>query len=354
MGCGWWQEPLEKHMACMWKKTVTMNSLCVRLYEPLIQFYGPLAETFPELCPNLQRIRDALQTHDWSLIHELGSGCSKSLLRGCLTRDPDVFFADPLNAVAVFFGGRCVYDRLTPDERDAFWGDSDPAGSNHYMENAIRECMLLHGAAPLVPKLEGIVTRLRSAGTVGGGTLDTSAVLGLLMKDPSLMRDLMGLVDSPDSMKTLMACMRTILEGLVATPPPSPSPPPVTAAPEATIEAMASPGAFLKKMEQKRAANATHPLGDGFLMKMMDELDMNDEDIETMSQEFKSIDPTEFADIVGTVSGLLTSSNGGQGIQDQLATLLAGKTDINSLVESLSSGGGEMAKMMEALTTKKS
>ena len=318
-----------------------MDSLCIRLYEPLIAFYTPLTAPFPELLPNLQRLREGLQTHDWSLIHELGSGCSKSLLQGCLAHDPDVFFADPHNTVSVFFGGRLVYDRLTPTERDAYWGDRDAGGSNHYMENALRECMLLHAAAPLIPKLEGIVHRLRS-----GGAMDTSAMLGLLMTDQSLMVDLLALVDSPESMKTLMACMRTILEGLATTAPPAPAPAPAPALALApAIDAMVSPGAFLKTVGQKRAATAK-PIGGDLLTKMMEDLDMNDEDVENMSKEFKSIDPSEFTDIIGTVSSLLSSTN----VQDQLSTLMAGKTDISSLMESLASNGGEMAKMMAALS----
>jgi hypothetical protein len=182
-----------------------MDKICKTLYDPLFDFCGPLQEAFPELTPGFDRLKQCRHMMDWSLVQELGPGCTKDTLMACLKRDEMAFFKEDTNPLVRFIGGKDLYDRLLESEREVYWGENRLA-------NIIRQCMVLHALEPMATKLQCIVSKLTAS---KGAKLDQQNIVSTLLSDPAMMSSMLSLMDSPESMKTLMASLRTIIEGMM-------------------------------------------------------------------------------------------------------------------------------------------
>jgi hypothetical protein len=221
-----------------------MDLICKTLYEPLFNFCGPLHTAFPESTPGFSRLERCRETMDWSMIKELGPGCTKALLLACLSQDVDAFFeAGGKNPFLSFLGGRDLYDQLVETERAVYWGD------NH-LANIIRQCMVLYALEPMAVKLQCIVSKITSGART---KIDQANIISTLLADPTMMSSMLSLMDSPESMKTLMSSLRTIVDGMMTTVP-SPSEDPDPPEEESVDLAMASvsPGVFLKQEKRKK------------------------------------------------------------------------------------------------------
>jgi hypothetical protein len=225
-----------------------------------------------------------------------------------LNKDAETFFQDPDNNPFVqFVGGRVLYDRLVDAEKDGYWGD------NHLV-NIIRQCMVLHALEPMATKLQCILSKVAAS----AGTMDQSNILSSILTDPSILSSLVGLMDSPESMKTLLQSLRTIMDGMTTT---------ATAVPEtvdeeapvvAAVSAAATPGEFIRAARQQRAKktkqtknkNANPGLSD--MMALLGNMSMDDNELQDLSTELKSMDPTAIADMAR--EGLSSMTGVGDGV----------------------------------------
>ena len=294
-----------------------MDLICKTLYEPLFNFCGPLHTAFPESTPGFSRLQRCRETMDWSLIKELGPGCTKALLLACLTQDVDAFFeGGGDNPFLSFLGGKGLYDQLFETERAVYWGD------NH-LSNIIRQCMVLYALEPMAVKLQCIVSKL----TAGARTkIDQANVISTLLADPTMMSSMLSLMDSPESMKTLMSSLRTIVDGMMTTKP-SPSADPPEEESVDLAKASVSPGVFLKqekRKKQKKKKQQGNPLSQmEDIMSAFHGMTFDDNELTEITGDLQSMDPTEFTSIATKVSGILN-----------------GVGDVQELVQSLGSGQG--------------
>ena len=291
-----------------------MERICSTVYEPLSTFCAPLHALFPDLLPDYELLLECSGSLSWDLVRKIGPGCTKALLVACLNKDAETFFQDPDNNPFVqFVGGRVLYDRLVDAEKDGYWGD------NHLV-NIIRQCMVLHALEPMATKLQCILSKVAASSSASAGTMDQSNILSSILTDPSILSSLVGLMDSPESMKTLLQSLRTIMDGMTTT---------ATAVPEtvdeeapvvAAVSAAATPGEFIRAARQQRAKktkqkknkkkNANPGLSD--MMALLGNMSMDDSELQDLSTELKSMDPTAIADMAR--EGLSSMTGVGEGV----------------------------------------
>ena len=186
-----------------------MERICNTVYEPLATFCVPLHALFPDLLPDYELLLECGQSLSWELVRKIGPGCTKALLVACLDKNEEAFFQDPENPFVRFVGGRVLYDRLVDVEKDGYWGDS-------HLVNIIRQCMVLYALEPMATKLQGILSKVAASSTTSG-PMNQSNILSSILTDPSILSSLVGLMDSPESMKTLIQSLRTIMDGMTTT-----------------------------------------------------------------------------------------------------------------------------------------
>ena len=265
---------------------------------------------------------------------ELGPGCTKALLLACLTQDVDAFFeGGGDNPFVSFIGGKDLYDQLIETERSVYWGD------NH-LANIIRQCMVLYALEPMAVKLQCIVSKLTS-GT--SAKIDQANVLSTLLSDPTMMSSMLSLMDSPESMKTLMSSLRRIVDGMMTTVP-APTEDPDLPEEESVDLALVSPGVFLKQenrkkqKKQKQQKKACDPQSQmEAIMSAFHGMSFDDNDLAEMTDDLKTMDPTEFTSIASKVSGIL---NGAGDVQQLLQSLgcgdaLQGTDGVQQLLQGL-------------------
>lgn len=292
------------------------------VYEPLLSFCEPLSISFPELCESCSSIRECMKNDDWSLIRKLGPGCTKSMILASIKRDENTFFSDENNPFTQFIGGRSLYDRLVCNEKDVYWGDSR-------LVNIIRQCMVLTALEPMTSKLKGIVSKITDISK--GGQMDQSSIINTLLSDPTLMSSMLGLMDSPDSMKTLMTSLRTIVDGMLTD---------VNKDVvddegvevederdekednDTNVDALASPGRFLKHENKKRRKRRVKKRKDNDILSMMNGIEIDEGDLQEISNDIKSMKPDDFSKMANDVTNLLGGMSGGDlnGMLQQLAS----------------------------------
>jgi len=287
-----------------------MDRICSTVYEPLSTFCAPLHALFPDLLPDYELLLECGRSLSWDLVRKIGPGCTKALLVACLNKDDETFFQEPDNPFVQFVGGRVLYDRLVDAEKDGYWGD------NHLV-NIIRQCMVLHALEPMATKLQCILSKV--AASSSAGTMDQSNILSSILTDPSILSSLVGLMDSPESMKTLLQSLRTIMDGMTTT---------ATAVPEtvdeeeeeeapvvATVSAAATPGEFIRAARQQRAKKTKQKKkknGAADMMALLGSMSMDDSELQDLSTELKSMDPTAIADMAR--EGLSSMTGVGDGV----------------------------------------
>lgn len=363
-----------------------MQQICQTVYEPLFTFCDPLHSVFPELTPGFDRLVENRQSKGWGLIRELGPGCTKELLVSCISRDESKFFVDSTNPFVAFIGGKVLYDRLDETEREDFWG------KNHLI-NIIRQCMVLHALEPLTTKLQCIVSKITDA--TKGQQMNQTSLMSMLMTDPEIISGLFGLMDSPESMKTLISSLRKIVDGMTTEAPEevqSEDEEDVTndtsegshsttlATTDAiessatsevveTIDAIVSPGMFLKKNRKKQKAkqrnqkNTRTATGGGpndlsALLSMLGDVQMDEADMLEISSDLKSMDPVEFTTIakegLSSIMGNGESSGILSGIQTMMSVLSpnSGLGDISEIAGMAGvSGMSGMAEILKVLSS---
>ena len=325
-----------------------MDKICKTLYDPLYDFCGPLHAAFPGLTPGFDRLVHCRDCSDWSLVHDLGPGCTKDLLLACLSRDETAFFKDMDNPFIGFIGGKVLYDRLVDTEREVFWGENRLA-------NLVRQCMVLHALEPMTSKLQCIVSKLTSSTDT---EINQSNVVSTLLTDPTMLSTVMGMMDSPESMKTLVSSLRTIVEGMLTECPQDTDDDvsegtsdmcATTTEKVAEIDAFVSPGTFLKRENQKNAQknkkkNKKTPSAD--LLSMLGELDLDDKEMADLSDDIKAMKTDEFSSIASEVTKML-GGEGGLDMQQMLQGLGTSGMDVSKMLGSL--GGGDMQQMLQSL-----
>lgn len=331
-----------------------MDTLCITLYEPLVNFCGPLHTAFPDLTPGFERLLECRAARTWDVISALGPGCTKATLVACLKKDEAEFFKDSeKNPFIAFLGGKVLYDRLLAIEKDAYWGNS-------HLANIIRQCMVLHALEPMAVKLQCIVAKVTSS---SNQKMDQSNIVKTLLSDPSLMSSMLGLMDSPESMQTLMSSLRTIVEGMMTE---ATSSPPDEDENEDKqddekdddVDALSSPGTFLKRDKKKKKKNKhknkkmkQDPESNvQSLLSMIGDMDLNDTDLKEISDDIQTMKPEDFSSIASVVSNMMAGGEGG-GMQQMLQTLGgSGKGGMQQLVQTLGgSGKGELQQLLQTL-----
>ena len=284
-----------------------MQHLCLTVYDPLVQFCGPLHASLPAMIPDFGRVLQCKQTLDWSLVTQLGPSCTATLLNACCRQDPNAFFADSTNTLVTLLGGKALYDRLLPTEQTVYWGDGRLAG-------IVRQCMVLHALAPLSDKLSCIVTRVRNA--AAGGRVDKTTILQTILGDTSIVTSLMGFMESPDTMRQLITCLKVLLEeglGPGAGPDADPATdPPVAECGEAVPDALNTPGQFLKAVRNRRKPTARSHVSE--MVSMLADLTSDNAKLESMSREIKQMQPSDLQSMMSEVTTMLgTGGPGGPG-----------------------------------------
>ena len=348
------------------------------LYEPLCTFCGPLHTAFPDLTPGFDRLLECRASRTWDVISTIGPGCTKALLVACLQKDDESFFRDSeTNPFLSFLGGKVLYDRLLAVEKDAYWGDS-------HLANIIRQCMVLHALEPMTTKLECIVSKITSSST--SQQLDKSNIVKTLLSDPTLMSSMLGLMDSPESMQTLLSSLRTIVEGMLTEATADKGDEEgeeedeeggKTAACDVEVEAMVSPGTFLKREKTKKKNRKKNKNGSGrnqapgvhSLLAMMDDMKLDEKDLKEMSDDIQSMKAEDYSTIASAVSNMMSGEGGGMqqmmqtlaagsggtgmdGMQQMMQTLCAGKSGgIGDMLQALGTGKGGMDGIKQMLQT---
>jgi hypothetical protein len=230
-----------------------------------------------------------------------------------VAKDPDALFADPTNAMTSFLGGRVLYAQLKARERKVYWGKKR-------LVTLLRQGMILHALAPLSAKLDAIVVRVRAV----SGSVDPSTLVHTMLTDPTILTSLMGFMESPATMRQLVTCLKTFLEGVL--PDVCPAQAPTTAAAaaalptDATNTALDRPGQFLKATRVQRA---TKPPPRTHVSELLSTLTgmLDDETALTgLSQELQDLQPLELQTMFRDVQSLLGSG-------PDLAALLGATND---------------------------
>jgi hypothetical protein len=317
-----------------------MDTLCKSVYDPLFLFINPLHRAFPvELQASYDKVVQCRQNLDWSLISTLSVGCTKELLVACLNQDEDTMFSEhTTNPLILFIGGREVYDRLaTEEERASFWGSPN----DRYLETIIRQCMLLSAITPLKSKLKSVVDKLSSPGS--NGFKDPSSIISQLSSDPDILPNIMSLMDSSDSVNELTSSLKQMLEGImvekdtIVIPQEKEEPEKDKDQQEEDsslleMDAMISPGAFLKSTRRKdvpKTTTAKNPLSELFDMVPQ----MTPEDYTDFSKDMQGMSADEMKEMVTGLTGLLGGGGeGGNNPMDMLKAFTGGK-DLSELMK---------------------
>jgi hypothetical protein len=242
------------------------------------------------------------------------------------------------NPLLSFIGGKDLYDRLLETEREVYWGD------NH-LANIIRQCMVLYALEPMAVKLQCIISKLTSGSSA---KIDQTNVVSALLSDPTMMSSMLSLMDSPESMKTLMSSLRTIVDGMMTTVPTTPEEQEEDPEDLSTAEASVSPGIFLKQEKQKKQkelkkqkAQANPQAQVEQMMSLLQGWSLDDNDLTDITEDLKTMDQTEFTSIAKKVSGLL---NGAGDVQQLLKSLGEGTDGVQTLLQGL--GGMDMLSQL--------
>jgi hypothetical protein len=253
--------------------------------------------------------------------------------------------------------------------------------------------MVLHALEPLTTKLQCIVSKITDA--TKGQQMNQTSLMSMLMTDPEIISGLFGLMDSPESMKTLISSLRKIVDGMTTEAPEevqSEDEEDVTndtsegshsttlATTDAiessatsevveTIDAIVSPGMFLKKNRKKQKAkqrnqkNTRTATGGGpndlsALLSMLGDVQMDEADMLEISSDLKSMDPVEFTTIakegLSSIMGNGESSGILSGIQTMMSVLSpnSGLGDISEIAGMAGvSGMSGMAEILKVLSS---
>jgi hypothetical protein len=305
-----------------------MDSLCKTVYDPLFLFINPLQRAFPEeLKESFASLIACRQNLQWSIIETISSGCSKELLVSCLNQDADSFFRvkenENPNPFLVFIGGREVYDRLvTDDERSAYWGTTN----DRHLENTIRQCMVLSGIHPMKHKITNLIGKFSGQ--------DKSSILTELAQNPEVLLDL---VKTPGSMNAMTEGLKRMLEGICTTQEMNPSSlltvvddDVVTSGQnEDVLDAMTSPGAFLKKKNTKTTHNAL--LKKDVLSEMLSMFPTEDQITEEDIDDLKECMQED------TIKELMTALGSGKDPMEIMKDMMGGGS-IESFMQSMQQG----------------
>jgi hypothetical protein len=335
-----------------------MDRICQTVYEPLFTFCKPLHEAFPEQLDGYDVFMKSRETSDWGTIVTIGPGCTKQLLVAALSKNDKQFYSDITNPFVKFLGGKVVYDRLLEKERETFWKDDRIA-------DIIRQCMVLYALHPMTDKLKCIVDKVTNLS--GGKKLSQQDIIKSLLSDPQMIMSMMSLVDSPDGMKSLMSGLKTIIGGMMTTA--ADAVPVADADVDADadedvidtnidispISAVDNPSAFIrretrkKKRRHRKKRNATtaNPIID-----MVNELEMDDDTIKTMTEEIQSMNAGDMSTIVQEVTSMLGTASGdgaSDTLQNIMGGLLNGTSDISSLLNASGGLPGDIGTLLSSL-----